>query len=633
MGLLFLGLLLVGLIHFSAPKNQLEPYDKFKEDAAAQTAAVDESSAKKDDPISVMREEIDEDLITPVVDASPPDSSTLSRETIQHLAKGMKLVEEGKYGSAEHEFEQAAKLSPESPEVFSIWGAALRMEKKYTGANKRFAKAYELSPNDEEITFNWGLSRLAGKEHDEAIKLFKKTIELNPEHYMAYNYLGKSYGRKKMLVEERKNYEQALEIKPDFAQAHFNLAVVLSLQKQFDAATPHFQKAIELDKSFELPFVIQFLTAQGVYKGSKGKAEAQAKAEKAKAGKAKAEQEKEMQTAKLDPTQNVTKSEGSDHKMEGSGAKGDKDFTNVTGTLLINGQPAGDGIGVVFVEPKDKMRVPDQHTQQVSIRQSDLQFLPKHTVVQVGSTVTFVNEDREVHNIYSKSLNNQFNLGAMAAGTSKTLQFISAGPVILRCNLHKDMVGTLFVAPNGYYMHPDASGKFSFPNLKNKEYHMQAWHPRFLPEEVQNSAHSLDLKGIDQTMDIQVKSDSQPGDINDLVDETDYAVIVDNIETLVYKAIDGWKLGQKHSPGKNMLIAITKHYDGEGLKGAIAKSFSQNRSDKLEQKLDDIRKKISGIGFKEEDITEESLKSEAKIVITQLRANVQELQLRKNPTP
>ncbi|MFQ5443387.1 MAG: hypothetical protein ACE5EK_02100 [Nitrospinales bacterium] len=130
-----------------------------------------------------------------------------------------------------------------------------------------------------------------------------------------------------------------------------------------------------------------------------------------------------------------------------------------------------------------------------------------------------------------------------------------------------------------------------------------------------------------------MKSDSQPGDINDLVDETDYALIVDNIETLVYKAIEGWKQGKKYSPTKNMLIAITKHYDDEGLKGAIAKSFSKNRSDKLEKKLDDIRKKISSVGFDDEKITEESLKTEARMVVTQLRANVQELQLRRNPTP
>ena len=86
----------------------------------------------------------------------------------------MDLVEKGKYELAELEFEKAADLSPNSPEVFSIWGSALRVQKKYKGANRRFARAYELAPEDEEIVFNWGMSRLFEKDADGAIDLFKK---------------------------------------------------------------------------------------------------------------------------------------------------------------------------------------------------------------------------------------------------------------------------------------------------------------------------------------------------------------------------------------------------------------------------------------------------------------------------
>jgi len=78
-------------------------------------------------------------------------------------------------------------------------------------------------------------------------------------------------------------------------------------------------------------------------------------------------------------------------------------------------------------------------------------------------------------------------------------------------------------------------------------------------------------------------------------------------------------------------MAITKHYAGEGLKGAIAKSFSSKRSIKLEQKLDKIRKEISG--FSKEDVTESSLISQTKLVVSQLRLNVKELEARLQPTP
>ena len=78
-------------------------------------------------------------------------------------------------------------------------------------------------------------------------------------------------------------------------------------------------------------------------------------------------------------------------------------------------------------------------------------------------------------------------------------------------------------------------------------------------------------------------------------------------------------------------MAITKHYDGEGLKGAIAKSFSSKRSILLEQKLDMIRKEISGYGKSEKAITEDSLISQAKFAVSQLRMNVKELKARLTP--
>jgi plastocyanin len=336
------------------------------------------------------------------------------------------------------------------------------------------------------------------------------------------------------------------------------------------------------------------------------------------------------ETAKKEEKAEAKKSEGSgsDHKMEGS--KNAKETTTLTGKALVNGKAIGAN-GVVFLETKSKLPVPNQQTKNVRIVQSELSFKPQHTVVSAGTTVTFVNLDKEVHNIFSKSLRNQFNLGAMAAGSSKSMKFTQAGPVVLRCNLHKDMVGTLFVVPNGYYTQPNADGDYSFENIKSQGYLLQFWHPQMEPNLVEENMKQADLTGIDQTIDFDVKSNSQPGEIHDMVDPTDYNAIVDRIEKEVFQAIADWKAGKKSIPRKRMLMAITKHYDGEGLKGAIAKSFSEKRSLGLEKKLDDLRKQISGIGVKEGEVTEGSLKSQAKFTVEQLRLNVKELEARLNP--
>ena len=157
------------------------------------------------------------------------------------------------------------------------------------------------------------------------------------------------------------------------------------------------------------------------------------------------------------------------------------------------------------------------------------------------------------------------------------------------------------------------------------------WIEHLLQNVVKN-VKSIKLTGRDETFDFKIASASQPGEIHDLVDATDYNLVVDDIEKEMMLAIKDWESGKKYKPRKRMLIAITQHYDGKGLKGAIAKSFSEQRSMKLEQAMDEIRKQVSGIGDSEK-ITADSLKFKAERVVVQLRQNVKELENRLNPKP
>jgi len=642
------GGLVWGLVVLSIPSSNLEPYDKFKknqpvEDQVGKTpdenfqspdeASREEEPLPQETPLTPEEEAVQDEIqqISDQINSpiTPSPVSNLSHEALEHLSKGMGLVEKGKFEVAELEFEKAAEISPDSPEVFAIWATALRMQEKFKGANWRFARALELSPKDEEIMFNWGLSLLMERKPDEAIKLFKQTIDMSPNHFFAYNNLGKAYGQNKMYPEEEASYRKAVEIKPDFGLGYFNLGIVLSLQKKYPEAADNFEKAIELDKEFEKPFVLQMFTALG-RKNPLQKAELKKSGEPDVPAKRdeKATPPHEPKDGQKFEHEEVKKPEGSDHEMEGSSTI-TKKTTNVQGKITINGEPV-DSNGLVFLETKSKLKVPDQKTLNISIYQRNLQFEPMHTVVPVGSTITFINDDREVHNIYSKSLNNQFNLGAMAAGTGKEIQMIMPGPVILRCNLHKDMVGTVFVVPNGYYSQPDENGQYFFDDVASAEYIMQFWHPRLYPEEVESHAKSISLTGADQVQDLEITSQSQPGEIHDLVDDTDYNLVVDNIEKEMKQAIIDWKNGKKYISRKRMLMAITKHYDGEGLKGALAKSFSVKRSENLEKNMDVIRKKISGL-IKTAEVTEDGLNLEADRIIARLRNNVKELEARLDP--
>ncbi len=625
----WLSVLAVGLwalMHYSKSNGNLEPYKSLQETKKPVTGKTE--TGKNNIPKETQKFTLPSNLETAnLIKTSttiPTPQSQLPRKTLEHIQKGMKLTDEGKFNAGDMEFENASRISPNSPELYSIWGAALRMAKKYEGANKRFARAHELSPDDAEITFNWAMSELEADHPEEAAGLFQKTIKLSPDNLMAYSMLGKSYGRQKLYEKEKAAYKKALEINSDYAQAHFDLGIVLGIQKKLKTAGPHFLKAIELDKQFEKPFVIQMLTALGLYDPATEKPiiKDQSPLQQAKA-------ETPAAARKIKKTERDKKPEGSDHKME-EGSKKVKNTTTVKGNIKINGRKPGPNT-LIFLETKNKLKTPGQKYRELTIRQSGLNFSPQHSVIQVGSTVIFSNEDLEVHNIFSKSQSNQFNLGAMASGSFKTVEFTQAGPVVLRCNMHKDMIGTLFVVPNGYYTKPNADGNYQFENVKSEGYIMQVWDPMLAPDEVEANLRSADLAGNDQTFDFDIKSASVPGEIHDMTDPTDYNAIVDNIEREMFQAIEDWKNGKKFISRKRMLMAITKHYDGEGLKGAIAKSFSSRRSIVLEQKLDIIRKEISGYGKGNKPITEESLKSKAKFALSQLRLNVKELEARISP--
>ncbi len=613
------------LMHFSTPKTKLEPYTKFKK-----TSTTFENTSDKEVNNEKVLERFAEtkqsnllDIATPDPEAKPKNLQ-LPRKTLEHIQKGMQLIEDGKFNSADLEFKKAAQISPDSPEVFALWGTALRVQKKYKGANRHFAKAMKLSPNDAEIAFNWGVSRFREKATGEAIKLFLKTVELNPSYHMGWYYLGKAYGQINNLDKEIEYLLKVTNLRPDFGWGHFDLAIALSLKKKFEEAAPYFEKAISIDKEqFEKPFVVQFLTALGRYTPTPPKKEKKnTPAPASKEAKADTSATKQPQAEEIKP-------EGSDHKMD-EGSKLKKATTYVKGTMLVNGESPGSN-AVIFLETKTKMKSPNQQALKITIDQNKLQFSPKHTVVPIGSSVNFSNQDVEVHNIFSKSLNNQFNLGAMSSGAIKTISLLKPGPIVLRCNLHQDMVGTIFVVPNGYYTQPDIQGKYEFKDIKSAGYIMQAWAPHLAPGDVETNLKTADLTGEDKTFDFDIKTTSLPGEIHDMVDSVDYNAIVDNIDRELKQAIKDWESGKKYVSRKRALMTITKYYDGGGLKGALAKSFSEKRSQNLEDKLDEIRKIISGIGTGSKSATPDSLRQKVAFAISQLRNNVQELEARLNP--
>jgi len=93
------------------------------------------------------------------------------------------------------------------------------------------------------------------------------------------------------------------------------------------------------------------------------------------------------------------------------------------------------------------------------------QFVPRVLPVVIGSQVRFPNQDPILHNAFSTSKDNAFDVGLYGSGEEQVVTFTHAGYVRVYCNVHHSMVGHILVLDTPYFTHPGADGKFTFADL------------------------------------------------------------------------------------------------------------------------------------------------------------------------
>ncbi len=130
---------------------------------------------------------------------------------------------------------------------------------------------------------------------------------------------------------------------------------------------------------------------------------------------------------------------------------------------------------VVIFRPKAAARaLSTNRTFQVATRKKE--FVPRLLAVPLGSTVAFPNEDSILHNVFSVSGANRFDLGLYRKGPGKSWTFKSPGPVRVFCNVHHSMVSYIYVADSPYYTSPDAKGAFVVANVPEGPGSLEIWH-------------------------------------------------------------------------------------------------------------------------------------------------------------
>lgn len=170
----------------------------------------------------------------------------------------------------------------------------------------------------------------------------------------------------------------------------------------------------------------------------------------------------------------------------------------------VSGHVKGDRSGIVVwlegVPAKARERAAKK------IFQRDLSFDPPLTVLVVGDSIEFPNEDKVFHNVFSVSSPARFDLGLYKSGASKTVTFDKPGTVDIFCNIHPQMVAKVKVLDTPWFAVSDANGKFVIEGVPPGTWPLVAWQPHG-PEVRQ----TVEVKGSEPvTLELELQEGNKP---------------------------------------------------------------------------------------------------------------------------
>lgn len=92
-----------------------------------------------------------------------------------------------------------------------------------------------------------------------------------------------------------------------------------------------------------------------------------------------------------------------------------------------------------------------------------------------GQSVDFVNDDVELHNVFSTSKIREFDLGKKGPKDREKIRFSQAGVVDIFCDIHEQMTMTILVLPNRAFALTSKDGSFEIKGVPAGTHEVRAW--------------------------------------------------------------------------------------------------------------------------------------------------------------
>ena len=140
------------------------------------------------------------------------------------------------------------------------------------------------------------------------------------------------------------------------------------------------------------------------------------------------------------------------------------------------GQPVADAVVMVYPAsgaPPGPIRFPWPYV----VSQHDIMFAPMVLVVPVGAAVTFPNNDKVRHHVYSFSAGNKFELKLYGKEDARAVTFRNAGVVALGCNIHDEMSAYIRVVDTPYAIKTGTNGSAVIRAIPGGGATIKIWQP------------------------------------------------------------------------------------------------------------------------------------------------------------
>jgi len=183
--------------------------------------------------------------------------------------------------------------------------------------------------------------------------------------------------------------------------------------------------------------------------------------------------------------------------LAGAGLAGD-----IKGKVSVQGIKSAENIAVYVDAIPDKKFEPP--ASKPVMDQAKMTFSPHVMVVQVGTTVEFLNSDPVGHNVYWPSISGNkklaHNMGTWPKGEKKSFQFNDVGVASLLCNVHPEMNGYIVVSPTPYFALTDKNGNYEIKNVPPGKYTLKTW-----SEDGKVTTQAVEVAAGSVTADLTVK--------------------------------------------------------------------------------------------------------------------------------